>query len=213
MIPNRALGVAASAGLFYVAWAETSEWPVAGRVALYVAASLVAAFTLLVGGGGLSPEELEQQHKANAAWFAGKEKEPGVHKLASGMCFKVLKAGDGSGKSPTVSDPCEVHYHGTLPSGKKFDSSVERGRPLTFAPNQVIAGWTEALQLMREGDKWEVYIPYNLAYGRNGMPPVIPPASPLQFTMELLKVKGAGKSAAAASAMLKDRCGKTHADL
>merc|ERR1712039_744700 len=90
----------------------------------------------------------------------------------------------------TADSPCDCHYEGTLVSGKEFDSSYKRGTPTTFAPNQVIKGWTEAMQLMVEGDKWEMYIPYNLAYGERGMPPVIPAKSTLIFTMEIIKIKG-----------------------
>ena len=88
-------------------------------------------------------------------FLAEKEKEDSVNKLPSGMLFKVLKKGDG-GKSPGPSDQCDVHYSGTLRDGTKFDSSYDRGSPTAFAPNQVIKGWTEALQLMCEGDKWQV---------------------------------------------------------
>merc|ERR1712110_427305 len=95
---------------------------------------------------------------------------------------------------PTVNSPCECHYEGrtaaNYPSGKKFDSSYDRGSPTTFAPNQVIKGWTEAMQLMVEGDKWEMYIPSDLAYGDRGRPPKIPPKAVLVFTMELVKIKG-----------------------
>jgi FKBP-type peptidyl-prolyl cis-trans isomerase FklB len=150
--------------------------------------------------------------QAGADFLAGKEKEDGVFKLPSGMLFKVLQKGSGD-KSPTANDDCDVHYKGTLPSGAKFDSSYDRGSPASFKPTQVIKGWTEALQLMREGDKWEVYIPYDLAYGASGRPPKIPAYSPLVFEMELMKVKAAGKSAAAASENLKKLIGKTHDEL
>merc|ERR1712216_1100683 len=88
-------------------------------------------------------------------------------------------------KSPLVSTPCSCHYRGTLMDGTEFDSSYKRGQPTTFAPNQVIAGWTEAMQLMGEGDKWEMYIPANLAYGDSGRV-----AGVLVFTMEIIKIKG-----------------------
>merc|ERR1719382_9585 len=86
--------------------------------------------------------------------------------------------------------PCECHYAGRLLDGSEFDSSYKRGTPTTFAPNQVIKGWTEAMQLMVQGDKWEMYIPYNLAYGEDGSPPSIPPAACLTFIMEIVKIKG-----------------------
>merc|ERR1719183_2243738 len=97
---------------------------------------------------------------------------------------------------PTVDSPCSCHYAGTTIDGKQFDSSYDRGEPTTFAPNQVIKGWTEAMQLMVEGDKWEMYIPPELAYGENGSPPTIPGDSTLVFQMEIIKIKGDTKPAA-----------------
>merc|ERR1711924_267908 len=97
------------------------------------------------------------------------------------------------------SSPCLCHYEGRCakdwPSGKKFDSSYKRGSPTSFAPNQVIKGWTEAMQLMVEGDKWEMYIPSDLAYGESGSPPKIPGGSALVFRMEIIKIKGGKKPA------------------
>jgi FKBP-type peptidyl-prolyl cis-trans isomerase FklB len=157
--------------------------------------------------------DMEAYHKrVGAKFLAGKEKEDGVFKLPSGMLFKVLQKGSGD-KSPGPNDDCDVHYSGTLKDGTKFDSSYDRGSPASFKPTQVIKGWTEALQLMREGDKWEVYIPYDLAYGARGSPPKIPGYSPLVFEMELIKVKGTGKSAATAAEDLKKLIGKTHDEL
>merc|ERR550514_713137 len=108
---------------------------------------------------------------------------------APGMLYKVLRKGDGK-EHPKVSTPCECHYKGTTIDGKQFDSSYDRGQPTTFAPNQVIKGWTEAMQKMVVGDKWEMYIPMELAYGPNGKPPKIPPAATLIFVMEIVKIKG-----------------------
>jgi FKBP-type peptidyl-prolyl cis-trans isomerase FklB len=96
----------------------------------------------------------------------------------------------GTGKTPTVNSPCDCHYAGRLIDGTEFDSSYKRGAPLTFAPNQVINGWTEALQLMKEGAKWELYIPSELAYGDQGAGGVIPGKAALVFDLELLEVKG-----------------------
>merc|ERR1712066_611766 len=111
------------------------------------------------------------------------------------MGYKVLRAGDGD-SHPTASTPCECHYEGRTakdwPDGPKFDSSYDRGSPTSFAPNQVIKGWTEAMQLMVEGDKWEMYIPSELGYGDSGSPPKIPGGSVLAFTMEIMKIKGDG---------------------
>ena len=145
-------------------------------------------------------------------FLQAKEQEAGVYKLPSGMLFKVLEKGTGA-SSPRVADPCEVHYEGTLPNGNVFDSSFKRGSPATFAPNQVIKGWTEALQLMREGDKWEVYIPHELAYGARGAGGVIPGYAALTFKMQLLKVKSGGKPASEADAAIQEKLGKAYADL
>ena len=116
-------------------------------------------------------------------------KKEGIIELKSGMLVEILKTSDKpNAKSPTVSDTCEVTYSGTLKDGSKFDAGTT-----SFAPNQVIRGWTEAMQLMAEGDKWKLYIPYNLAYGERGSPPRIPPYSPLVFEIEIHKVKAKGK--------------------
>eukprot|EP00744_Colponema_vietnamica_P007149 GILI01010323.1.p1 GENE.GILI01010323.1~~GILI01010323.1.p1 ORF type:complete len:198 (-),score=48.72 GILI01010323.1:97-690(-) len=141
------------------------------------------------GGSAPSDKQIAYFKRSGAKFLKDKEALEGVYKLESGLLFKVLTKGTGV-KSPTLNDDCEVHYAGTLRDGTKFDSSIDRGQPATFKPNQVIKGWTEALQLMREGDKWEVYIPYYLAYGENGRPPKIPGYSPLVFTMELVKIDG-----------------------
>jgi len=131
--------------------------------------------------GSLSPDE---------QFLVDNKGKNGVLSLASGMQYKVLVEGSGL-KRPLRDSPCECHYLGTLIDGTQFDSSFERGKPSTFAPNQVIKGWTEAMQLMVEGDKWEMYIPYYLAYGENGKPPKIPARATLIFIMELCKIKGA----------------------
>jgi FKBP-type peptidyl-prolyl cis-trans isomerase FklB len=109
--------------------------------------------------------------------------------LPSGLMYKALASGDGD-SHPTVNSPCECHYAGTTVDGTEFDSSYKRGSPTTFAPNQVIKGWTEAMQLMVEGDKWELVIPADLAYGASQRGQHITPNSVLVFTLELLKIKG-----------------------
>ncbi len=108
---------------------------------------------------------------------------------ASGLQYEVLASGPAGGRSPTPSDSVTVHYHGTLPSGTVFDSSVERGQPATFGVSQVIPGWTEALQLMKPGDKWMLYIPFRLGYGSQAMGK-IPPFSDLIFQVEMLQIVG-----------------------
>ncbi len=124
-------------------------------------------------------EEGETYLKANA------EKE-GVKTLGSGLQYKVIK--EGNGKKPGPRDKVRCHYEGTLVNGMKFDSSYDRNDPAVFGVNQVIAGWTEALQLMTEGSVWELYIPYQLAYGEQGAQGAIPPCAALIFKVELLEV-------------------------
>jgi len=113
--------------------------------------------------------------------------------LPSGLQYKVLRAGDGD-SHPTAGSPCDCHYEGrtaqSYPDGETFDSSYARGSSTSFAPNQVIKGWTEAMQLMVEGDKWEMYIPSELGYGDRGSPPKIGGGDVLVFTMEIIKIKG-----------------------
>jgi len=110
-----------------------------------------------------------------------------VSSTESGLQYEVLKEGDGP--SPTAQDRVRVHYHGTLIDGTVFDSSVERGEPATFGVSQVISGWTEALQLMQVGDKWKIYLPYDLAYGSRGAGPKIGPYNVLVFEVELLGIE------------------------
>jgi FKBP-type peptidyl-prolyl cis-trans isomerase len=112
--------------------------------------------------------------------------KPGVQVTKSGLQYRVLR--EGKGKSPSKSDEVEVHYKGTLINGKVFDSSYKRGKTSSFGVDQVIAGWTEGLQLMKEGAKYEFVIPANLAYGTMGND-VIPANSTLIFEVELVKVR------------------------
>merc|ERR1719487_1231545 len=128
-------------------------------------------------------------NEAGVDFLAANKGKEGVVTLASGLQYKVLRKGDGK-HHPTVDSSCECHYEGTLIDGTEFDSSYKRGSPTTFAPNQVIKGWTEAMQLMVEGDKFELYIPSELAYGESGSPPKIPGGSALIFRMEIIKIKG-----------------------
>jgi FKBP-type peptidyl-prolyl cis-trans isomerase FklB len=122
------------------------------------------------------------------AFLAENAKKPAVVTLASGLQYKVLKEGSGQ-YHPAKDSPCLCHYHGTLIDGTTFDSSYDRDEPTTFAPNQVIKGWTEAMQLMVEGDVWELTIPSELAYGDSGSPPKIPGGSVLVFKIEIIKIK------------------------
>jgi FKBP-type peptidyl-prolyl cis-trans isomerase len=109
-----------------------------------------------------------------------------VNVTESGLQYEVLEAG--SGKQPSRGNQVTVHYTGKLIDGTVFDSSVERGEPATFGVTQVIPGWVEALQMMKEGAKWRLYIPSNLAYGPNGAGGVIGPNATLIFDVELIKV-------------------------
>ena len=124
--------------------------------------------------------------KEGEEFLAANALKEGVTVLPSGLQYKVVVAG--SGKKPGPKDKVRCHYCGTFPDGTKFDSSYDRGEPAVFGVNQVIAGWTEALQLMPAGSKWELYIPYSLGYGEHGAPGSIPPYSALVFTVELLEV-------------------------
>jgi len=119
-------------------------------------------------------------------FMASNGKQEGVVTLASGLQYKVLSSGEGA--SPKADSNVEVHYRGTLIDGTEFDSSYKRGEPASFPVNGVIAGWTEALQLMKTGDKWQLAIPPQLAYGERGAPPVIPANAALVFEVELLKI-------------------------
>ena len=125
-----------------------------------------------------------------------KKGEEGVVARDSGLLYKVLVDGPAGGKTPQASTPTECNYRGTTIDGAEFDSSYKRGQPATFAPNQVIKGWTEAMQLMVEGDKWEMVIPGALAYGKRGRPPKIPKNAVLVFVMEIVKIQGAKVPAA-----------------
>mmetsp|Transcript_16948 Transcript_16948/g.30677 ORF Transcript_16948/g.30677 Transcript_16948/m.30677 type:complete len:242 (+) Transcript_16948:51-776(+) len=162
----------------------------------------LAAFVLLLG-------QVSATNDIGKKFLADVATQPDVVKLPSGLMYKVIRHGGGH-HHPTVNSPCECHYAGTTPTLTKdvtskdesqwaeFDSSYKRGKPTTFAPNQVIKGWTEAMQLMVEGDKWEMYIPSELGYGEKGAGAKIKPGDVLIFRMEILKIKGDKKEA--------DRC-------
>jgi len=125
--------------------------------------------------------------KDGEAYLAANTKKEGVKATKTGLQYKVIK--EGKGKTPKATDSVKVHYHGTLIDGSVFDSSVERGEPISFPVGGVIAGWTEALQLMKEGDKWQLVIPSKLAYGEQGPGGKIGPNSTLIFDVELLAVE------------------------
>ena len=145
-------------------------------------ARILEATARLVEGGFLTPILIGNvdEVKANAA-------KEGVVTLPSGLQYQVLK--EGNGRQPKATDQVRCHYEGMLIDGTMFDSSVQRGEPATFGLQQVIAGWTEGLQLMQEGAKYRFFIPYNLAYGEHGAGQSIPPYAALIFDVELIKVK------------------------
>lgn len=122
-----------------------------------------------------------------AKFLAENKSKKGVTELPSGLQYKVITAG--TGKQPTAEDTVSVHYRGTLINGKEFDSSHKRGAPASFTVGGVIKGWTEALQLMKEGAKWQLFIPSDLAYGLRGAGGDIGPNATLIFDVELLKVQ------------------------
>jgi len=132
---------------------------------------------------------------AGTAFLEANKAKEGVKVLPSGLQYKVIK--EGTGNTPTADDKVKTHYRGTLIDGTEFDSSYKGNKPAEFPVKGVIKGWTEALQLMKEGGKWELYIPANLAYGQRGRPG-IPPNSTLIFEIELLEVTKAAAPAQAA---------------
>ncbi len=126
--------------------------------------------------------------KEGQTYLAANKKKNGVITLSSGLQYKILKSGTGK-VYPKATDKVVTHYHGTLINGTVFDSSYDRGEAVSFPVNAVIKGWTEALMKMRVGDKWQLVIPSNLAYGEQGAPPSIGPSATLIFDVELLEIK------------------------
>ena len=131
-------------------------------------------------------EQGKAQKEAGEKYLVENAKKEGVVTTASGLQYKVLT--EGSGKQPTAKDTVMCHYEGFLIDGTVFDSSVQRGEPATFPLQQVIAGWTEGLQLMKEGAKYRFFIPYRLGYGEGGAGASIPPYATLIFDVELIQV-------------------------
>jgi FKBP-type peptidyl-prolyl cis-trans isomerase FklB len=129
----------------------------------------------------------EKNKKEGEAYLAENKKKKGIVALPSGLQYKVIKAG--TGKKPKPTDTVTVQYKGTLIDGTEFDSSFRRGQPATFPANGVIPGWTEALGLMQEGAKWQIFIPSNLAYGEKGAGGQIGPNATLIFEVELVSVQ------------------------
>jgi FKBP-type peptidyl-prolyl cis-trans isomerase FkpA/FKBP-type peptidyl-prolyl cis-trans isomerase FklB len=128
----------------------------------------------------------KQQAEAGQTFLAKASAEPGATKTASGLIIKELKPGTGA--SPKATDQVKVHYQGTLPDGQVFDSSIQRGEPVTFPLSGVISCWTEGLQLMKVGGKSRLVCPADIAYGERGSPPIIKPGATLVFEVELLDI-------------------------
>ena len=129
----------------------------------------------------------QKNKREGQAFLAANKSKPGVQTLPSGLQYKVLKSG--SGASPKITDTVSTHYRGTLIDGTVFDSSYENGQPVSFPVSGVIRGWTEALQRMKVGDKWQLFIPSELAYGPRGAGRLIGPDAVLVFELELLSVE------------------------
>lgn len=136
----------------------------------------------------LQAEKEKELAKDGEDFLAENAKREEVTITESGLQYEVIKSGDETGTKPAVNSKVKTHYHGTLINGEVFDSSVDRGQPIEFAVNGVIAGWTEALQLMVPGDKWKLYIPHQLAYGPQGAGGAIGPYQALVFEVELLDI-------------------------
>lgn len=132
-------------------------------------------------------EKFKDNKEKGEAWLKENAKKEGVTVLPSGLQYQVIK--EGYGRKPQATNSVKCHYEGMLTDGTLFDSSLQRGEPATFPLNGVIAGWTEGLQLMKEGAKYRFFIPYHLAYGEHGAGQQIPPFSALVFDVELIEVK------------------------
>ena len=128
----------------------------------------------------------EKNKKEGEAFLAANKKKEGVKTLPSGLQYKIIK--EGTGKKPKTTDKVTCQYEGTLIDGTVFDSSYKRGEPATFQVNGVIPGWTEALQMMKVGSKWQLFVPSKLAYGERGAGPQIGPNAVLIFTVELVSI-------------------------
>ena len=151
-----------------------------------VAAAVLAFFVVASAQAADNPLSIE----ANQAFLAANAKKPGVNVRPSGLQYKIIS--NGYGKQPGALDSVDVYYTGTLINGTVFDKT-EPGLPATFTVDKLIPGWTEALEIMREGDHWQLVIPPNLAYGTRGAGGAIPPNQTLIFDLELVKVTPAPK--------------------
>jgi FKBP-type peptidyl-prolyl cis-trans isomerase FkpA len=152
------------------------------QVSLEVYGPKIEAF-----GKARAQRALEKEKARSRAYCEAAAREPGAVKTGSGLVFFDVRPG--TGESPKPTDTVKVHYRGTLVDGTEFDSSYKRGQPTTFKVKEVIRGWTQALQLMKEGAKWQLFVPPELAYGERGAGRGIPPNSTLIFEVELISVQ------------------------
>ncbi|MGK5093048.1 FKBP-type peptidyl-prolyl cis-trans isomerase [Deltaproteobacteria bacterium TL4] len=161
-------------------------------ILIFCVIGVIALGIYLSGKNPLKKEDTNMAQRAETNLIEGQKfleenkNNEGVVVLPSGLQYKIIQ--EGSGAKPNPRQSVTVHYHGTLIDGTVFDSSYDRGQPLTFGVTQVIPGWVEGLQLMPEGAKWRLFIPYNLAYGKNGAGNVIGPNAALIFDVELIRV-------------------------
>jgi peptidylprolyl isomerase/FKBP-type peptidyl-prolyl cis-trans isomerase FklB len=155
--------------------------------------SFALAALLLLCACAKAPSADPQVVSAGKAFLAGNAHAPGIHVTPSGLQYRVLQSGPADGPSPRITDEVKVNYEGRLLDGSVFDSTYDRGAPAVMAVSGLIPAWTEALQLMRPGDVWELYVPPELGYGDNAVKG-IPAGSVLQFKIELiaLNVENAG---------------------
>ena len=148
----------------------------------------VAAAIALSVAACHKPQPKPAADSANAAFLVKNAKEPGVTTLPDGLQYKIISSGPADGEKPRAQDEVKVNYEGSLLSGQVFDSSEKHGGPATFVLNEVIPGWTEAMQLMRPGDEWILWIPPSLGYGDEAKGDAIPANSVLKFRVQLLGV-------------------------
>lgn len=154
---------------------------------LAVAALALAACQPKTEQASVVDPSKQPQSEQSKAFMEKSVKEVGVKTLPSGLAYKIVRSGPDGGLKPQLTDEVKVHYEGTLEDGTVFDSSYQRGQPAAMPLNGLIPGWQEALQLMRPGDEWILYVPSNLGYGEMGAGQ-IPPGSPLIFRIELIDV-------------------------
>lgn len=157
------------------------------RVIVVLATALALAACQPKGKTAGGPEAPQAQSEQSKAFMANVAKDKEVHVLPSGLAYRIVRSGPATGLKPTLADEVKVHYEGKLENGQVFDSSYERGQPAAMPLKDLVPGWQEALQLMRPGDAWILYVPSNLGYGEQGQGP-IPPGAPLIFRIELIDV-------------------------